>query len=287
MQYLSADIWQYCSPLVSSVKCYTKQMKLLLKIFLETLLFVLIIIVVISSTIKFQLLKPDYWHSHFQPTNVYEPVAQYLREMFEEQTVKEGGSRADAKILTDIISGPNLELFIEKNITNILNFMNGEASQLFVFIPINLLPPGLLPRGLNIEELTPVDRLLTIFNVKQDLQLQRLSTLGPITHYLLIISIALSLLLMMILYKITDSGKRLWSNAFPFILSGLLVLILVGVGYVIKVNMGSELVKSSIIGDRVLGTILPVIIGGIVATWLVVGVLLLTLGVGLVFIRKK
>ena len=79
-----------------------------MKFFANTLLislFVpLVLIGLLSATIKFQILNFNFWQTTLAANNVYTKLSQTLQTYEENQIVKEGGKKSDAKILTDLIT---------------------------------------------------------------------------------------------------------------------------------------------------------------------------------------
>lgn len=262
-------------------------MKFFLKLPGALLASVILIVVVIAGITKFLFLNPVFWMNTFENASVYPNLSTHLKAMFEGNTLREGGKLKDAEIVTGVITPENIKHTFDENIVNVLEYANGRADDLIVYIPFGKVPPGLFPSNIKLDEESTLSELLTNLNVRQDIPYENISMTGQYANYILILGITLFILISFLLYYMTDKGKRLLFNGFIFILPGILILALSGFGFVIKPNMSRDLLVSSDAGDRILGTVLPPVIGEVSSALLITGAIFFFVGIILMFVRKR
>lgn len=100
-------------------------MKTFASILLVIFFIPLLLISVVSYTLKFQLLDYNFWQSTFQKNNVYQNLASESKGSFESQINSEGGNKNDIQVLTDLITPDNTKDVVDKNLQNFLSFANG------------------------------------------------------------------------------------------------------------------------------------------------------------------
>src|SRR5512143_554093 len=98
--------------------------------FLLTILFIILAIaLLLLGVFKFQLLDFHFWQNAFSKDNVYQELAVASKNSLDSQIASEGGSKSDARILTDLITPGNVRDFVDRNVQNILAFANGNSPQ--------------------------------------------------------------------------------------------------------------------------------------------------------------
>ena len=252
-------------------------MKFIVKLILIILLIPIGLVVVLASTIKFQLLETKFWDRTFTKDNVYVNLSNDVKTYAESQTEKAGGKTNDLKILTDIITPQIIKDFAVHNLDNSLAFANGKRKELIVYIPINQIPKEFAPKSsaLNTEEI-PLNVLLSKFNVTigGDLPISQIAYLGLSINNLLIGSTSIAVLFIFLLFLLTKNRGRFASIGVSFILIGLVTL------FVAKI-------LSFIYVDKViLRVVIPPILSEISKTWFVVSMVLLGFGIISCFIKK-
>lgn len=261
-------------------------MKTFGKILLTILFIPLFLALLINATIRFQFLNPDFWAKTLT-TDVYEGVRKALTIDWEKDPF--GKIAIDPRLFKSIVTSSNLEDFTERNIKNFLDFVNGKTKELKVYTPLSRLPKGLIPAGLGLtsEEIS-YKQLISFFPGAQGMQIQEenLSRLGTDSTLAFLISLMLLSLVIYLMYRYTLPGKRFFVPGVPFIVTGVLILILVGVGSVIKLNMGKDLVASSEPAEILLGTLVPPLATEIFKPWTYVAVGLIILGILVIFLKK-
>ena len=254
---------------------------------LLTLLFIpLFFALLINTTVRFQILNSDFW-SKTLTTDVYEGVRKAFAIDLERRPARE--AVIDPRLFKSIVTPANLEDFTERNIKNFLDFVNGKAKEFKVYIPLKILPKGLIPPNLGItsEEIS-YKALISLFPGAQGMQIQeeQLSRIGTDSTLAFLVSLVLLLLIIYLMYRATLPGKRFVVPGIPFIVSGALTLILVGVISVIKLNIGRELAMSTDPAQILLVTLAPPLATEIVRPWVYIGVGLIILGILVIFLKK-
>jgi len=250
----------------------------------------LFLIGVVLSSIRFQLLSPSFWETTFRSNNIYTNLSAAIKTTAEQKTVKDGGSLKEVKVLTNLITPANLQYFLEKNIKNILDFANGKAKEAVVYIPIKILPRGLLPTNFGkITENTPLTTLLTEFHVQgvQPAQIQSISKFGQTVSYLLALDVALFVLVLIGLILLADSGKHFVAPGVGLIIGGVAALAFSLLGFVIRTSMLTDWVKSTEPSQIILAPFAPYLLAEIIKIWTTAGALAVLAGGVLIFFKKK
>jgi len=252
-------------------------MKFFAKLILILIIVPISLIVLVSLTIRLQLLDPNFWKSDFKNNNIYVSLSNDLKVYAEDQNIKGGGKTSDLKVVTNIITPTIVEDFTTHNLDNSLGFINGTKKELLVYIPISKIPKELAPKsvGLNTEEI-PLTALMTKFNIDAStIPVSQIAYFGQSINYLLIISIIILLFCLLCLFLLIEKGDKLIAIGLPLILSGFVVLSF------------SRVFVSIQITNKILYDFLPSILLQISKVWSLVGILLLITGVVLLFIRKR
>lgn len=250
--------------------------------FLITLFIAFFVIGLFSATSKFQLLVPRFWQKTLESQGIYPKVAAILKSDIETQIAKEGGSKSDIKVITDLITPENVGDFVSKNLEHILNYANAKARTLMVYIPIDKIPKGLIPKNIaGISEEMPLLTLLAKFNFKditQD-QIQWISIVGKTNDYLFILSISLCFITLVFLFLLVGQGKRLIGPGIAFLVSGLIALGLAFVSSRPHVGEGD-------IVNNLIGVLAPPILAQISRIWMLAGIGAVVMGVILFLVKR-
>lgn len=244
---------------------------------------------VLSSTVKFQLLNSDFWLSTFEKNNVYSRIAEEIKTSAEMQVEKKGGSLKDAKVLTDLITPTNLKDIISKNLTYTFDYMNGKANDFNAYIPVSKLPRDLLPVTVaGRSDTVPVETLLSEYNIRgvNKNQIWLLGNTGVWLTRLFVVDWIIVIILLLSLFFLTAPGKKFWNLGVTFVLSGLLLLGSFGFLEVIRSSMLTDWPKSSEPSQHILGTFLPFLLQNILIVWLGTGIFLVICGIVLFFVKK-
>jgi hypothetical protein len=263
-------------------------MKNLLKTILVIIFIPAFTITVIAALVKFQLLSPKFWKNSLSEHHAYKDLSQTIKTLAESSTVKGGGNPRDIKILTDVMTPELIQDFTERNITNILDYANGKRPDLVAYIPLDKIPKSLAPKsvGLNQEEL-PFASLLSKFNIGQNsIPFTQIAYFGRSVNYILIFSSVISLLIAIVLFALTDSGKHFFSIGIMFLLSGALVILLNRVLSWINVSMTKNTIPDPNFGTAMLKIIGPVILSEFLKPWSIIGAILVGIGIVIFFLKK-
>lgn len=260
--------------------------------FIKTILVIIFIpvftIAVIATSVKYQLLSPKFWKNTLSQNNVYKDIAATVKTLADSKTIKGGGNPRDIKILTDVVTPELTQDFMEKNITNILDYANGKRKDLIAYIPISKIPKNLAPKsvGLNQEEI-PFDSLLAKFNIGQNaLPLTQIAYFGKAVNYVLVFSYAVSLVIAILLFVLTEKGSRFFSFALALTLSGILIAAIVRLLNFAHQNFLSNPVTDSHFGISILKILGPLVLSELLMVWNVVGITAIVVGLIFMFIKK-
>ena len=258
--------------------------------FILTIIFIpVFLIFLFSINLRFQFLVSSFWQKNFESHDTYSKLASSISKSLESQTIAEGGRASDVKILTDIASSENLRDLIEKNIDMILQYANGKAKEFTVYIPVSKIPKALLSKNFKgVTEYMSASELIKEFNISviSPRELQMISQVGKAVWALFIVAFLLSMLLVYLLYLLVDSGKRLIALGLPIFLTGLIVFILSASGTIIRINLEKDLMRSTNLGDLLIGIVAPPIIQGIISAWSIFAVVTIIIGSVLFFVKK-
>lgn len=258
-------------------------------VLLAILFIPLFLLLVASSTVKFELLNPHFWANTFDKNNVYDGLTVALQKSIAEKVSQEGGNINEVKPITSLVTDSNVKDFIGKNLTNLLDFTNGKAAELLVYIPISRAPKGFLPKTFdNLPEDMTLNSLLTKFNVTgfNQTQLNYIPVFGRVVNYILIIDTLLVLLILVGMYALANAGRRLVAISIPLILNGV-ILVLVYFGATISLRgMTSDLLSGKTSAEVLLGTVMPSVAQAVLKLWLIIGVTVFILGIVFIFIKK-
>lgn len=249
---------------------------------------VLCMVALLAGAVKFQLLDIRFWQETFTKHNVYQDLASKTKDSLESQIGKEGGSRRDAKVLTDLITPENVKDFVDKNLQNVLGFANGNKTQVIVYLPVDKLPKNILPWNLSeVKNEMALTDLLTKLNYQNynNLDLKSLGQAGKISTFVFIGSLALIVLFLIFLVLLVESGGRFVAPAVAILLSGLFIISAAKVVESLKSLQGATQDNSSFV-YVLAGIVLPALADGLARVWLMVGAGLVILGLVLFFIKK-
>lgn len=264
-------------------------MRVVGSIILTLLTILLFLIGLLVFTLKFQLLQPKFWESALEKNNTYASLTTVLKKSIEEKTVKGGGSLSEIKLITDLATRENVGDFINRNLENVLNYANGKAGDLLVYIPISRTPKGFLPATFaNLPEMMSLTALLTKLNVVgfTPEQIQYISLLGIGTTYLLILDLALAVIFLIFLLLLVKKGSRFIAPGLAFIFTGLIVVGVSVAGMAIKTQMVKDLVLRSSAAEVILWTVAPPVMSEILRVWIIAGIAAILAGIILFFVKR-
>ncbi|MCX6705242.1 MAG: hypothetical protein NT162_02795 [Candidatus Woesebacteria bacterium] len=265
-------------------------MKLIAKIILIIIFVPVFLLFLLAVNLRFQLLAPSFWEKAFTSGDVYSRLSVSINKNLETQTIAEGGRASDVKVLTELITSENLKETINKNVNNILQFVNGKTPEIIVYVPVGKIPKSLLSKNFSkITEQTKLTDLLKKFNMSgvSPVQIQMIAHVGVGAWFFFVILCLISVLLLYPLYLLVDSGKRVVAPGVALILSGLLALFVTASGTIIRINWAKDITENSNIRDATIGIIAPPVIQGVLSAWLLFAAAAIILGIVLFFVKKK
>lgn len=263
-------------------------MRVLGKILLTILFIPLFFLFLISTTLRFQILNQNFWLNTLQQEGVYENIEVALKEGFMQKAQEESVSTQESLLVSSLITADNIKVFLEENIVNITQFLNGTTQELLVYLPLERLPPQ-LTRTINLESNeVPIEELTTLLGNSQALNQVPLGLLSDLGLYLTIawlIIITILVSLTALIYKLVKGGQRLTFPGLTFALSGLLTLVVVAFGSVVRKEMAKDLLQGEP-AEILLGTIAPPALSQILQLWMYIGAGFLFFGFLAFFFKK-
>jgi hypothetical protein len=264
-------------------------MKAVAQIFLVILFFVLFVSTVLTSTVKFTLLNYSFWSSAFGKHNVYNELSNVIKNSVDLQVGNQGGVKSDVSILTDLVTPENTRDFVNNNLTNFIDFLNGKSGELIVYVPINRAPKGLLPKNIadlnNEMTVTQLGEKFDIGGLNQ-LPFDSLSRVGITVLYALIGSAVLLLIFLSLLIVTTEGGSRFIAAGTALILSGGFLLAVSQWGSIAMDGVKKSLAGNTDLGSQILATVSPALTAEIMNFWMYAGIAAAVMGVISIFIKK-
>jgi hypothetical protein len=264
-------------------------MKFIAKFVLTVIFIPVFLIFLLAVNLRFQLLTPSYWEGIFSLSGTYSELSSAVNKNLVFQTVAQGGSASDVKILTDLLSPENLKDVINTNIINVLQYANGKAKEITVYLPVEKIPATLISGSFtNISERMSLTDFLKEFNISgiSASQIQSVSRLGLGSWIFLVSTVLLMFLLLYLLYLLVKGGKRLIAPGLALVISGTTAFLIRGVIVVIEADWVKALTISANTGNLFIGIIVPPVIQGVLKIWLSFAAGAIVLGVILFFIKK-
>lgn len=264
-------------------------MRFLAQSILNLVISISLTVALLAGTVKFQLLDYNFWKTSFEKQNVYQNIATGSRISLEAQIEDQGGRKSDARVFTDLITTENIKDFLDRNIRNTLSFMNGKSLELYVYIPLKIIPNGLLPQSLigNQSEL-PLQDLLTKLNY-QDVESLPVKNLSRAKYYATLVFACSILLLAVAIYLsvlLVEEGRRFTSLGVTMLLFGLSTFFASIIGGRLGGFPFANPTGVTSLAGVLVKNILPPLVDGFALSWLIVGVTFTVIGLVLFFVRK-
>lgn len=245
-----------------------------------------------SLSIKFQLLNADYILKSFRDSDVYPKLTTAIKKAITEQTEKEGGSISETEFIVEIVNENLLRDFIEKNLPEVIGFMNGKIPDPTVYLPISTLPSSLIPKNLAIKEYTKLSEIPSYFpgmseGFDADPTFGAIGKTGFVASQVFLTILIILLILTIMIYRLTTPGEKFKHLGITLIFSSILALLLSGFITIARVILSQDLLlpdKEAI--QMLIGTLLPPLISGMTNLWVVISLATLLAGIVLLFIKK-
>lgn len=264
-------------------------MKFILKTFLSLLFILFFLAFTISVTFKFQILKINFWENTFQLNGTYVTLSQAVIGSLEKQVVAGGGIKNDVAVFTDLATTGNLKDLVNRNIENLLNYVNGKSRDAFVYIPIGRIPKSLLPEEIgNSSQQIDLANFLNSTGVASvsASQIQKIQNTPRIVNLAFVVSIVLMILTLAAFFGLMEYGKRFVSAGFAMVVSGGIVFAAAKLTDVINSGLFQNLVQRKDLGGVIVGVMAPPIITEISKVWALLGIVAVIFGIILFFIKK-
>ncbi|OGM55736.1 hypothetical protein A3F62_04615 [Candidatus Woesebacteria bacterium RIFCSPHIGHO2_12_FULL_44_11] len=248
-----------------------ERMKTLGKIWLVIVFVPLFINLLLAISFKFQVLNYTFWHKALT-----DQAYQKLAVVFQEE-IKKG----EMATLSVIVTPENLQDLVDRNLQNLINFMNARNERLLVYLPVSKLPRGILPKNFTLQtEEMGLEELLNILPGAQATPLgyQYLRHTGLTATATLVISFGLLGLSFFGLYRLTEGGHKLTLPGITLIVSAVITGLIVAAKDLVM--QGREPAQI------LLGTLAPPLLTQIARLWGAIAVATGILGIGLLFVTK-
>jgi len=243
----------------------------------------------LAGTVKFQLLDYNFWKTSFEKHDVYQNLAAASRSSLDSQIENKGGKKSDARVFTDLITTENVRDFLDKNIKNTLSFMNGKSLELYVYLPVKIIPNGLLPKNLTASQGDiPLQDLLTKLNY-QNVESLPIKNLSRVEYYATLVLVCSILLLAVAIYLsvlLVEEGRRFTSLGVTMLLFGLSTFFVSRVGGRLGSFPSADPTGTPSFASVLVNGILPPLVDGFTVSWSIVGVAFIVIGLALFFVRK-
>jgi hypothetical protein len=164
----------------------------------------------------------------------------------------EGGTKAEAKLISRAINPDSLKDFLSKNLKNLGNYANGVGEELKVYIPVKLVPKNLFPKNLKLTEEMNFSQL-------SNLKINWVKNIGFMVTALWFIVLVLLIALIISSFWITS------------VIAGIFTFILIGVGNMLKGSLGQA--------QSLAGTLAPPLLSEAFELWVYFAFGLITIGI--------
>lgn len=267
-------------------------MKFLGKAFLTLVFILLFIPFLFSTSVKFLFLSPEFWISSFRTNDVYPKLESVLKNTIQQQVKQGKASAQEARVWTGVLSSGTLQDFIEKNLKLSLDFATGKAKEQKFYIPFDKLPKGLIPAELSGglgNEISPeqLSKLLGPQAGQSQIQNQNLSKAGANALVSWIVSLVVLLGVLLLMYLVTEEGRRLTTPGIGLILSSLATMAVTAFGALWSGGAAKQMLGNTAEpAAQLLGILGPPVIIPMFALWRNIALGTLVLGIVLLFVRK-
>lgn len=267
-------------------------MRILGKSVLTILFIPLFLIFLATTSIKFQLLNPNFYINSFSQHNVYQETSDDIKTLIKQNSKNEIQTQnSELNTYLSLLSPENLQDFTQNNIKNIFKFLNKQTKELIVYLPLDKIPASVLPFGFLLKgNEVPLSTLLAYFGrpgaTIDPILLQRAQLITTASLLLWILSLALLCLIIFTQIRITSKGKRLVSPGLSLFLSGLISIGVVGIVSLMKVDILKQWSTSTEPSQILFGPIVSALVSSITNLWLYIGAATITVGAILFFVKR-
>jgi uncharacterized protein YpmB len=264
-------------------------MKIVTQIFLSILFLVSFTLLLATSTIKFQILNYNFLVNSFYKHNVYEDLSTSIKASFDKQVKSEGGNKNDIQVLTDLITPDNTADFVNKNLKNSLDFLDGKNKELIVYVPVSKIPKNLISKRISsLSEEMSIKTFASEINFRgiENIPFEEAVQIYKYNTYLWVISGVVSVIFLILLFLQTEKGKNFSGLGISILLSGLVTFVFANIVYNLQLIILGKTVSDSL-QTVLLTRVLPPVLNNISRTWNIYGCVLVVTGLVFLFVRKQ
>ena len=265
---------------------------MLVKRFLQGILIlffvVLFIVDLVLVTFRFQILNKDFWITSLEEGAVYEILEQEFTNYIEDTFVDNNEIISEGRELAKVFDKESIQIFLERNIELVFAYINNEAPEIVVYIPIEEFPSDIKQRlEINSEEISLDYLIRTYGKGSTPIGKEAFDNLRTINRNIIVPLIVITILLivdLIMLYILETKDHRhfgMWA-----------ALIASGISTFIMIIFVSELSRNAFggdfdgdIGGKLVLSIVPSLTNQIIRFWTIVGAS--TVATSFVFLALK
>ena len=200
-------------------------------------------------------------------------------------------SKKEAQQFSSFFTSTNLQSFTEKNIVNVLDFVNAKTDNLLIYFPLDQIPRE-FREELNItSDQISVNKLISTFGREstpagEELFIQ-LRTLGNYLTISLVVAAVFVFIHLFLLYKIELPGKRLVALGVSLIASGLVALLFALFLNIQTTNIAADLTTpDKELIQIILGTLAPPLVSNMIKLWTYFAIGAIVAGIACFFVKR-
>lgn len=267
------------------------------------------VFLLLLTTVRFQLLNPQFLISALDKPEVYRQTQRALRMVLKDSLESEFSNQGldinnltvgERKILnkqiseiTDLITTDKIQDFTEKNIVHVLSYINGQSEKLTLYIPIEkwgfpISPTDeetltLLNENTDVEKLIETDKKFPV--TKQ--QVRRLHNIQKEIYQAWEMTIIAFLAFLIIRFSLGKKSLKARSLGKLLIMLGGSTLATSAISKIAGENIINNVSRYKHPVQILLGAIATPIVAEIVKLWLFVGAGMIVLGIIIIFVSNK
>ncbi len=267
-------------------------MRFIGKAFLGLSLIISFLVLLISITAKVQFLDPNFWINSFREASAYSRLDDVLAGAVQKSLTEEGASKKEAQQFSSFFTSSNLQSFTERNIVNVLDYVNAKTSSLVIYFPLDQIPRE-FREELNItSDQISINKLISTFGREstpagEELFIQ-LRTMGNYLTISLVVAAIFVLIHIFLLYKIELPGKRLVALGVSLIVSGAVALLFAQLLNIQTTNMAADLTTpDKELIQIILGTLAPPLVSNMTKLWTYFAIGAIAAGIACFFLKRR
>lgn len=252
-------------------------MKTLGKILIGSIFTSLLIALMLLITIRFELLNKSFIFTAFEQQKVYAQLPSLVADYLYNNADFSDQERFVYSEFAKKISPAMIKSITENNLTQFLNFLNGQSKNVALSFS--------LP-GLGFQDASGFS--WSIAQIPDKTFQENIKLLNGINNTFLaaILVVFAALIVLFLLYGVLSTPINLLEGKTLLISGGLFIVIVSLFCKIFLVALGKELIASQVLSQKVFGLLSASLFPAITTTWLIMGGILVLLWVILIFAQK-